>query len=664
MSQGQAFWDRILGTAQSINSTSYYELLGVDVAADSDAVREAYYKLVRTLHPDRHARESAERKRALTVVYARLGEAYRILSAPGSREKYDKGLEAGKQRFSESARRESTDKRDPKTRQGIQLFDKGNQQLAANDKRGARATWELALQYEPDSAAIKDALAGLDEEAAARLAKKKPKAEPAPPEPMPPAATAASDPADSDSMFSREDTRHPLARPVKIRCKDWERVRTLYTRDISRGGMFLRTSKGMEHGTNLRIILTLPDGQVIEIDAEVVRVVTKEKADKKGPGVGIRFLNMDSQRGQLEQILSALPRSQAKREAAHEPAPATLRPPTQPPAALPPITAPIDPHEVAVLEELHAHLKMMKAETPYGRLGVPDGSDLRKIRSAYLRLAKDYHPDLFRRFAATDIHDAASEVFFVIRVTYQKLRAHAEKSLASLPVAAAREIRPNTEDGHDGSAVSEAAQKPAERLDFDSHDKRNLDDSGELSESLAATSGPIFVRPEQRAARPAARPAAEPAAEPAPKPAARPAPRPAARPAPRPAARPAPKPAARPSPRPPAPKPELELSESLDGLFDDSIFDGLELDGGGGPAETGRRALENGQYASARISLQKAVAADPHNEPLRAKFHLAAGFEALGKGDPLAAQQQFETVLIFDKHCAEAIEQLREKDGA
>ena len=161
MSQRQVFWDRILGTAESINSTSYYDLLGIDQAADADGVREAYYGLVRTHHPDRHARESSERIHALTVVYARIGEAYRVLANPAMRQKYDRGLAAGKQRQIESSRRELGNQREPKTAQGIQLFQQGKQALAAKDKRGARARWELALQYDPDSKAIQEALASL-----------------------------------------------------------------------------------------------------------------------------------------------------------------------------------------------------------------------------------------------------------------------------------------------------------------------------------------------------------------------------------------------------------------------------------------------------------------------------------------------------------------------
>jgi len=497
MSPTSGFWERILGVAADINATSYYELLGLSPDASADDVRDAYYKLVRLLHPDRHARQSDERRRALTIVYARLGEGYRVLSNPSARAEYDQGLAAGKQRHTEAEKQRSLrDDRDPRNPQAKTLFEEGQRLLAAGDKKGARSRWDLARQFEPGSKAIAAAIAELKEAERQRLA---------PEQPAPVAETAEPKAADTPPpalkrQQPRADTRHPLARPVKIRCKSWDKVQTLYTRDISRGGMFLRTTKAIEQGTPLRIVLTLPDERVLELEAEVARVVTAADADKRGPGMGIRFLDVDAKRQQLEDILASLPTSKAKLDLGEEPS--TLRPPTQPPAIVKPSTAPTAADEVKVLAELRKTLASSMAQSPVARLGVPDGSDLTAVRKGWLVMAKRYHPDHFRRYAATDIHETASELFYVLRMTYEKLRQH-------------------------------------------------------LGNAASQTSAPSRT---------------------------------------------------------------------------------------GGPSAA---------------QLERAVAQDPNNGSLRARYHVAAGHEALAGGDRAGARQHFESALVFDKQCHEAIEALR-----
>lgn len=291
MSQKPSFWDRILSVAKDINTTSYYELLGLEPDASADDVREAYYKLVRVLHPDRHARQSRERREALTKVYARIGEAHRVLSNPATRAEYDQGLGAGKQRHSETPKRPLRNPADPSNPQAKKLFEEGQRMFAAGNKKGARSRWELAQQFDRASRAIADALEQLDEADRRRLA---------------PAQRTSSDGSESGGRppQRRASTRHPLARPVKIRCKSWEKVETVLTRDISRGGMFLRTPKPLEVGTPLVIILKLPDERSLEIDAEVAHAVTKADAGNKDSGMGVRFVDAEAKRQQLEAILA------------------------------------------------------------------------------------------------------------------------------------------------------------------------------------------------------------------------------------------------------------------------------------------------------------------------------------------------------------------------
>ncbi len=62
---------------------NYYIILGLDSDATADEIREAYRKLVQKYHPDHFGPD--------TGPFLKIQEAYRILSDPDSREKYDLG---------------------------------------------------------------------------------------------------------------------------------------------------------------------------------------------------------------------------------------------------------------------------------------------------------------------------------------------------------------------------------------------------------------------------------------------------------------------------------------------------------------------------------------------------------------------------------------------
>ena len=62
----------------------FYAILGVPADADSAAIKKAYRKLARTLHPDQNPGDNASEKR-----FKEIGEAYAVLSAPEERKQYD-----------------------------------------------------------------------------------------------------------------------------------------------------------------------------------------------------------------------------------------------------------------------------------------------------------------------------------------------------------------------------------------------------------------------------------------------------------------------------------------------------------------------------------------------------------------------------------------------
>jgi curved DNA-binding protein CbpA len=153
--------DSIRKLAARLAEMSYFELLGVSAEADPLAIRDAYYATLRRYHPDRYLGTRID-QRELARICARIGEAYRCLSHPARRAEYLGTLRRGETRARPSRRTTLGDSRDPRGEKARVLL-AGAQALAARGNRAAaRAKLELALQFEPDSAALRQALEVID----------------------------------------------------------------------------------------------------------------------------------------------------------------------------------------------------------------------------------------------------------------------------------------------------------------------------------------------------------------------------------------------------------------------------------------------------------------------------------------------------------------------
>ena len=103
----------------------------------------------------------------------------------------------------------------------------------------------------------------------------------------------------------RESPRFAQVLPIGVRVATWEKFQVLYTSNISRGGVFVRSLSPAPIGTRVVMRFGLPDGGMVEIEGEVVHVRAAEGArpGKRKSGMGIRFVALtDEQQSVLAEL--------------------------------------------------------------------------------------------------------------------------------------------------------------------------------------------------------------------------------------------------------------------------------------------------------------------------------------------------------------------------
>lgn len=84
-----------------IEEQSYYEILRVAPEADARAIKAAFHAFALAVHPDQYVDDDPAAAAMAGEVFKRGAEAYRVLSKPALREKYDQLLAKGKIRYVE-----------------------------------------------------------------------------------------------------------------------------------------------------------------------------------------------------------------------------------------------------------------------------------------------------------------------------------------------------------------------------------------------------------------------------------------------------------------------------------------------------------------------------------------------------------------------------------
>ncbi len=106
----------------------------------------------------------------------------------------------------------------------------------------------------------------------------------------------------------REDDRAPITLKV-----DYKRMNSFfadYTKNISKGGTFIRTTKPLELGTELEFVLSLPDDKRVALRGVVKWIVDESAATEEKPaGMGIQFVfEDDAKRAEVEAYVGGLMR--------------------------------------------------------------------------------------------------------------------------------------------------------------------------------------------------------------------------------------------------------------------------------------------------------------------------------------------------------------------
>lgn len=109
----------------------------------------------------------------------------------------------------------------------------------------------------------------------------------------------------SESKGGPEQRQH-LRAPIELKV-DYKKLNSFfadYTKNISKGGTFIKTKKPLPIGTRFLFKLTVPRR---DDPFELLGEVVWSKADGEEPGMGIRFIYTDdAQRGAFEAVVEGL----------------------------------------------------------------------------------------------------------------------------------------------------------------------------------------------------------------------------------------------------------------------------------------------------------------------------------------------------------------------
>ncbi|HJL03342.1 MAG TPA: DnaJ domain-containing protein [Polyangiaceae bacterium LLY-WYZ-15_(1-7)] len=155
-----------------LDQLDYYTLLGLEPSATADQIRAAFHTFALKFHPDNHSGEDPAKAARAAQIFRRGAEAYRILSEPQTRKRYDEGLQQGKLRL--AAEEQGPRKRRPGSgsqkvsRKAHPFVRKADLAIKREDWNTAKLNLKIALGHDPESDIIQAKIALVEEKIAAR----------------------------------------------------------------------------------------------------------------------------------------------------------------------------------------------------------------------------------------------------------------------------------------------------------------------------------------------------------------------------------------------------------------------------------------------------------------------------------------------------------------
>ncbi len=161
---------RVYEWTSVLEESSYYELLGVLEIADDAALKLAFHEFALAFHPDAHHDYDPELAAMSRTVFQRGAEAYRVLSHPELRPRYDLALAKGQLRLggSEVPRvanvgvgAKSLDEL-CRTASAKRFATRADQLISKGDLTGAKRELMLALREDGSNQELAERLDALD----------------------------------------------------------------------------------------------------------------------------------------------------------------------------------------------------------------------------------------------------------------------------------------------------------------------------------------------------------------------------------------------------------------------------------------------------------------------------------------------------------------------
>ena len=235
---------------------------------------------------------------------------------------------------------------------------------------------------------------------------------------------------------------------LRIRCPTWGHLENFYSAKVKHENLLLaRVPFSPSIGSVVTIALELPDGLVIDIEADVEAV--RKAPDGKKSAIRMVLRKMQEVRPRLERAV-ALGREDSADDAAPVAMPSVPR--TQTGLLVPiPSDVPIDEPVIVVClpaaedvpedareryRELESALAAMREKAAHDVLGVDWDAEVSDIRLAYFGLVKLYHPDVLSKHGSDAVSLLGAEIFIYINKAYDRLRdsaVAAGKAIAAGP---------------------------------------------------------------------------------------------------------------------------------------------------------------------------------------------------------------------------------------